>query len=107
MAQQSTATATTEVTITSHTRSLGYGWTTQPSGDGTAISPVSAPGVVGTPRQIEDEIRRVSRIVGSAYSRSALFVGGRRIVTQDRHEIRAILDALAEPNGRVTVTVVA
>lgn len=77
------ATQTTETTISSRTRNLGYGWTTQPvqTPSGLEIEPVEGPDVIGGLRTVEDERRSAGRVVsGGTYYRERLFIGKRPIL---------------------------
>lgn len=75
---------TTTVTISSRTRNRGLGWSTQPRGRGTGITPPSGPDVSGGLRTIERELERVHRATsGGVYHRIRLFVGARAVVAWD------------------------
>lgn len=67
--------------ITRRTRSLGYGWTTQPRRDRAAIEDVRAPTVRGSWREVAKERARCHRITsGGTWYREALYLDGRRVV---------------------------
>lgn len=73
------------VVVTSRSRNLGIGWTNQPrqTRAGLALERVERPSVVGTRRQVLEELERARRgNQGNAW-RAAFFVGGRRVVPMD------------------------
>lgn len=75
-------TATAAIRITRRTRSLGFGWTTQTvqTRTGLAVAPVTAPDVTGGLAVCEAELaRRARHVSGGVSSRTALFLGGRRV----------------------------
>lgn len=97
--------STTTAKITTRTRSLGYGWTTQPERDRAAIVQVNAPDVVGGLRTVEAERTKHARAVsGGAWSNAALFLGSKRVVTAGGWEISQILAELRQ-FGETTVTI--
>lgn len=96
--------STTTAKITTRTRSLGYGWTTQPERNRAAIVEVTAPDVVGGLRAVEAERTKHLRAVsGGAWSNAALFLGGKRVVAAG-WEISQIL-AEVRQFGETTVTI--
>ena len=97
--------STTTVKITTRTRSLGYGWTTQPHRSRASIVEVTAPDVVGGLRTVEAERAKHLRAVsGGTWSNSALFLGGKRVVAAGGWEISQIL-AEVRQFGEATVTI--
>lgn len=97
--------STTTAKITTRTRSLGYGWTTQPERNRAAIVQVTAPDVVGGLRAVETEREKHLRAVsGGTWSNAALFLGGRRVVVAGGWEISQILAEVRE-YGEATVTI--
>lgn len=87
--------------VSSRMRTLGYGWSTMPTGHGTAIHVRTAPDVIGTPRRIREEMGRARRIIGSAFATHRLFVGYCPIVGDTQY----LVDSLEQPNARFTVIV--
>lgn len=87
--------------VSSRMRTLGYGWSTQPTGRGTAIMVRSEPDVIGTPRRVRQEMARARRIIGSAFATHRLFVGSCPIVGDTAY----LVDSLEQPNARFTVII--
>lgn len=91
-----TTTTTTRITITRRMTTLGYGWTTRPSGEGSGIQNVTRPSVVGGWRAIEAEHgERIRATSGGVYYREVLFVRGSRVVA-DSMDVSTILAEIAE-----------
>lgn len=72
-----------ETEISTRSRNLGYGFSTQPNGEGPfGVVPPAAPRVHGGLRSVEGEMNRVSRLFGGSGTevRTRIFVGGRPVV---------------------------
>jgi len=71
-----------ETTITLKTRTLGWGYSTQPTGTGSEIEIPTRPDYTGTFRQVCEQIQadRTFHSLGGAYHSEAWFMNGKRIV---------------------------
>ena len=73
------------VTLTTRSRNIGYGWTNQPmqTRGGLVIRDVDEPKCVGTPRQILAEVQRAARGNAGNEWRQQFFVNGQRVLMVD------------------------
>jgi hypothetical protein len=98
--------------VSSRSKNIGIAWRNdvEQVGDDLHVRQVETPAIVGTPRQCHAEYKRAERMNHGNDWNVAVFVGGRRIVTDTQkwgvpYYLRYVLLALMEPNTEMDVEV--